>query len=64
MVSKKEMHYLCEGEIVKAVTQDCCLSSLGKSRNAKAHNVKALQSYPTLTLIIYSYNLQREKHTY
>ena len=32
LVSKKRVHYLCEGGIEKSVPQDHCLSSLCKPR--------------------------------
>ena len=35
IVSKKRLHYLCEGGVEKSVPRDYSLSSLGKPRDAK-----------------------------
>ena len=56
MVSiRKRIHYSCEGEIEKSVSQDHRLPSLGKPRDAK-RDPRNEFFYPTLTLMIESYN--------
>ena len=58
MVSKKKIHYSCEGSIEKSVPRDHCLSSLGKLGDAKVYcDPWDGFFYPTLTLMIDSYNL-------
>ena len=54
MVSKKRIHYLCEGAIEKSVPRDHCLLSLSKPGDAKRRPRDGF-FYPTLTLIMESY---------
>ena len=59
MLSRKRIHYSCEGEIEKSVPRDLRLPSLGKPRDATNVNVDPRNGFfdPTLTLMKDSYNL-------
>ena len=56
MVSKKKIHYLCEGGIEQSVHWDHPLPSLGKPHVANG-NPSDEFFYPTLTLTVDSYKL-------
>ena len=58
VVSKKKIHYSCEGRIEKSVPRDHRLSSLGMPCDAKRWSLGLIFFYPTPTLKMDSYNIK------